>query len=84
MAIGSSSKDYWVLRLAQAVENALEAPAERSRIAYLELARHYWSMHVMINGQHKHADLGHIDLEQADLERPNAGRESGPQLQCAA
>ena len=83
MAIGSSSKDYWVLRLAQAVESAIEAPTDRSRIAYLELARHYWSMHVMINGDHKRSDLGRI-IKQADLEPPNAGRASRTQLQQAA
>lgn len=39
-------KDYWIERLAETVDKAIEAPSERSRLAYLQLARHYWAMHL--------------------------------------
>jgi hypothetical protein len=41
----TTSKDFWMHRLSEVLEKALAAPSERSRIAYLELARHYCSMH---------------------------------------
>lgn len=43
--------DYWLKRFAEAIEKAAAAPGEPSRGAYLELARHYWSMHAMIHGK---------------------------------
>jgi hypothetical protein len=46
-----TDSDYWLLRYATAIENAVDAPGDRSRIAYLDLARHYWSMHLMVRGQ---------------------------------
>lgn len=46
-----TDRDYWLQRYATAIENALDAPGERSRAAYLELAHHYWSMHQMVSGQ---------------------------------
>lgn len=42
--------DYWLLRYASAIENAVDAPGDSSRSAYLDLARHYWSMHMMVCG----------------------------------
>jgi len=42
--------DYWLQRYATAIENAVDAPGGRSRTAYLDLARHYWSMHMMVEG----------------------------------
>ena len=42
--------DYWLQRYATAIENAVDAPGGRSRCAYLDLARHYWSMHLMVRG----------------------------------
>ena len=42
--------DYWLQRYATAIENAVDAPGERSRTAYLDLANHYWSMHMMVAG----------------------------------
>jgi hypothetical protein len=42
---------YWLERFAQAIENAVDAPGESSRRAYMDLADHYWSMHVLIHGQ---------------------------------
>ncbi len=47
------SFDFWLKRLALAVEQAVAAPGERSRGAYLDLARHYWAMHVLVHG-HSH------------------------------
>ena len=41
--------DFWIHRLSEVLEKALAAPSERSRIAYLELARHYCSMHERAN-----------------------------------
>ena len=46
----TDSTDYWLERFAGALENAIDAPGERSRTAYMDLARHYWSMHVMVHG----------------------------------
>lgn len=40
-----SSGEFWITRLSYALDKAVAAPSERSRIAYLELARHYCSMH---------------------------------------
>jgi hypothetical protein len=45
-----TDSDYWLQRYATAIENAVDAPGDRSRIAYLDLARHYWSMHLMVRG----------------------------------
>jgi hypothetical protein len=43
--------NYWLQRYATAIESAVDAPGDRSRTAYLDLARHYWSMHMMVRGQ---------------------------------
>ena len=43
--------DYWLNRFATAMDKAASAPGEPSRTAYLELARHYWSMHGMVHGR---------------------------------
>jgi hypothetical protein len=45
-----TDSDYWLQRYATAIENAVDAPGGRSRNAYLDLARHYWSMHMMVSG----------------------------------
>lgn len=45
-----TDSDYWLHRYATAIENAVDAPGDRSRTAYLDLARHYWSMHMMVRG----------------------------------
>lgn len=42
--------DYWLQRYAAAIENAVDAPGGRSRTAYLDLANHYWAMHLMVRG----------------------------------
>ena len=39
------SDDFWIGRLNYALDKAASAPSERARAAYLELARHYCSMH---------------------------------------
>jgi hypothetical protein len=46
---GQPSK-YWLQRFAQAIESAVDAPGEQSRKAYMDLADHYWSMHVLVHG----------------------------------
>ena len=43
-----TESDYWLRRYETAVVNAADAPGERSRTAYLELAQHYWSMHAFV------------------------------------
>ena len=53
MAIARTPDDYWAQRLAQAMEDATRAQTMRSRSAYLDLAAHYLSMHLMINGRQK-------------------------------
>jgi hypothetical protein len=40
----NTSQEFWIRRLSETLDKALSAPSERSRIAYLELARHYCSM----------------------------------------
>lgn len=45
-----TESDYWLQRYAAAIENAVDAPGNRSRTAYLDLANHYWSMHMMLAG----------------------------------
>jgi hypothetical protein len=37
--------DFWLDRLAETVENAVAARTDRTRAAYVELARHYRSMY---------------------------------------
>lgn len=37
--------DFWLDRLSETVEHAVSARTERTRAAYLELARHYRSMY---------------------------------------
>ena len=45
-----TSENYWLRRLASAIESAAAAPSERSRAAYLTLANHYRSMHELVGG----------------------------------
>jgi hypothetical protein len=42
--------EYWLQRFAQTIESAVDAPGELSRKAYMDLADHYWSMHVLVHG----------------------------------
>lgn len=42
-----TSQEFWIRRLSEALDKALAAPSERSRLAYLELARHYCSMRAL-------------------------------------
>jgi hypothetical protein len=46
-----TARDYWLRRYEIAIQSAAGAPGDRSRIAYLDLARHYWSMHMMVVGR---------------------------------
>ena len=43
--------DYWLRHFKSALENAEGAPGEGSRTAYLDLASHYWAMHMGVNGR---------------------------------
>jgi len=43
-----TESDYWLRRYETAMVNAADAPGERSRSAYLELAQHYRSMHAFV------------------------------------
>jgi len=43
-----TGSDYWLRRFETAMVNAADAPGERSRSAYLELAEHYRSMHAFV------------------------------------
>ncbi len=38
-------RDFWIGRLGEALDKAVAAPSESSRLAYLKLARHYCAMH---------------------------------------
>lgn len=33
--------DYWMNRFEETVDKAIQAPSERTRLAYLNLAKHY-------------------------------------------
>ena len=47
----TTEPDYWLDRFASAIEHAVDAPGDRSRTAYMDLARHYWAMHTMVHGR---------------------------------
>lgn len=49
--------NYWLDRYTTAIESATNAPGERSRSAYHDLARHYWSMHQMVAGRNGSAPV---------------------------
>lgn len=53
----TARKNYWLVRLSDAVEGAIAAPSEESRVAYLRLARHYCSMSELISGHDGSAEL---------------------------
>jgi hypothetical protein len=75
---GQASK-YWLQRFAQAIESAVDAPGEQSRKAYLDLADHYWSMHVLVHG------LSNSARNRPPGSGPGARRsDSAPALQWAA
>ncbi|MGN6155902.1 MAG: hypothetical protein ACTHN4_09240 [Sphingomicrobium sp.] len=40
----TTSRDFWMSRLGEALDKAVGAPTEDSRLAYLKLARHYCAM----------------------------------------
>jgi hypothetical protein len=68
----TTSEDFWLTRLSDALEKAVAAPSERTRIAYLELARHYCSMHQRSNRRNVRPVAGHPDpvfLANAEFER---------------
>jgi hypothetical protein len=46
-----TERDYWLGRYETAVANAAAAAGERSRAAYVDLAHHYWAMHMMVVGR---------------------------------
>jgi hypothetical protein len=46
----TTTKHFWMTRASEALDNAVAAPSERTRAAYLELVRHYWSMHELVHG----------------------------------
>ena len=47
----TTSRDFWLTRLTDVLDKAVAAPSERSRAAYLELARHYCSMHAVADNR---------------------------------
>jgi len=51
----TTSNDFWIVRMSEVLEKAVGAPSERSRNAYLELARHYCSMHELLHGTRRPA-----------------------------
>jgi hypothetical protein len=57
MMTDSNNADYWLQRLVIAAEKAADAPGERSRAAYLDLARHYRSMYLMVHGRARSTSL---------------------------
>lgn len=71
MSIEINSSGYWVSRLAEAVDNGLVASNEPARNAYVDLARHYWSMHLMVNGKQ---DLRGVDARVLKFIAPEPER----------
>lgn len=51
MPTESDPPNYWVSRLDQALGNAQKAQSQRTRLAYLELARHYALMQALMDGR---------------------------------
>jgi hypothetical protein len=49
------SGDFWLGRLADALDKAAKAPSERSRNAYFELADHYRALHDLSGRSHRPA-----------------------------
>ena len=62
---GPDKDRYWLLRFAQAIENAIDAPGERSRGAFFDLADHYWSMHVLVHGRTGSARISPLAVRAA-------------------
>jgi len=50
MVVTFTPDEFWKVRLLQALESARSASSERSRVAYLQLAEHYLSMHRLMRG----------------------------------
>jgi hypothetical protein len=46
----TTSNTFWITRASEALRNAVAAPSERTRAAYLELVHHYCSMHELVHG----------------------------------
>lgn len=59
-----TESDYWLRRYESAVANAADAPGERSRTAYMELAEHYRSMHAFVLKRTKATPVHNKALEQ--------------------
>jgi hypothetical protein len=76
---GPDPDKYWLQRFAQAIESAVDAPGEQSRTAYMDLADHYWSMHVLVHGRSAAARTKPLTLLAA-----KARNDSRPLLQWAA
>lgn len=46
----TTTKNFWITRASEALQDAFAAPSERARTAYLELVHHYCSMHELVHG----------------------------------
>jgi hypothetical protein len=57
----TTSNEFWIARMSEVLEKAAGAPSERSRNAYLELARHYCSMHQLLHGTRRSARLERLN-----------------------
>ena len=46
-----TERDHWLHAYETAVANAANAAGMQLRAAYIDLARHYWSRHMMVLGR---------------------------------
>lgn len=69
-----TSRIYWLERLVFALEKSRTAPSERARLAYLDLAHHYWSMHALRTGDRKAPPLADFGRTFAPQMTPGDGR----------
>lgn len=65
--------DFWLDRLAETVENAMAARTERTRAAYVELARHYRSMYKLTQRPVRRLAAAQPACQSAELRRLDFG-----------
>ena len=75
----SDANKYWLHRFAEAIEHAVDAAGEQSRSAYMDLADHYWSMHLLVHGAPRP-----IRIRALPLRTPAAPGDAASPLRWAA
>ena len=65
--------DFWLDRLSETVEHAASARTDRTRAAYLELARHYRSMYKLAARPAASRRATAASSQADDMRRPDFG-----------